>query len=108
AVARVERDHHAPPHRRRGLPLLRGSGLFPADVLQPSRLGDADLRRRPAPDRQCDHPAHDGDRMNALPIFLGLVAAIGVWVAAAGYRASRAADATTLARQRLARQELGL
>jgi len=46
--------------------------------------------------------------MNALPIFLGLVAAIGVWVAAAGYRASRAADAATLARQRLARQELGL
>jgi len=46
--------------------------------------------------------------MNALPIFLGLVAAVGVWVAAAGYRASRAADATTLARQRLARQELGL
>src|SRR6185312_4621388 len=42
------------------------------------------------------------------PIFLGLVAAIGVWVAAAGYRSSRASDATTLARQRLARQELGL
>ena len=46
--------------------------------------------------------------MNALPIFLGLIAAIGVWIVATGYRASRASDATTLARQRLARQELGL
>ncbi|HSS95240.1 MAG TPA: type II secretion system F family protein [Candidatus Dormibacteraeota bacterium] len=46
--------------------------------------------------------------MNALPIFLGLVAAIGAWLIAAGVRGSRAADAVTLARQRLARQELGL
>jgi tight adherence protein C len=46
--------------------------------------------------------------MNALPIFLGLIAAIGVWLVASGVRSARAGDATTLARQRLARQELGL
>lgn len=46
--------------------------------------------------------------MNALPLLLGLVAAIGAWMIASGVRGSRSADATTLARQRLARQELGL
>lgn len=46
--------------------------------------------------------------MNALPIFLGLIAAIGVWLVASGVRSARAGDAATLARQRLARQELGL
>lgn len=46
--------------------------------------------------------------MNALPLVLGLIAAVGVWLLATGIRAARASDATTLARQRLARQELGL
>lgn len=46
--------------------------------------------------------------MNALPIALGLVAAIGAVMIAAGVRRSRAANPAALARQRLARQELGL
>jgi tight adherence protein C len=46
--------------------------------------------------------------MNALPVFLGLIAAIGAWMIASGVRGSRTVDAATLARQRLARQELGL
>jgi tight adherence protein C len=47
--------------------------------------------------------------MSALPIVLGLVAAIGAWMIASGVRGSRAAtNPAALARQRLARQELGL
>jgi tight adherence protein C len=46
--------------------------------------------------------------MNLIPIIVGLAAAAGVWLVAVGVRSSRAGDATTLARQRLARQELGL
>ena len=46
--------------------------------------------------------------MNALPIIVGLLAAAGVWLIAAGIRNSRTGDAATLARQRLARQEIGL
>ncbi len=46
--------------------------------------------------------------MNLLPIIVGIVAAAGVWLVAAGFRSSQAGDATMLARQRLARQELGL
>ncbi|MEO8745960.1 MAG: type II secretion system F family protein [Candidatus Dormiibacterota bacterium] len=46
--------------------------------------------------------------MNPLPIAIGLVAAAGVWLLAAGIIAARAGDAATLARQRLARQEIGL
>lgn len=46
--------------------------------------------------------------MNALPVFLGLIAAVGAWMILSGVRGSRTADAATLARQRLARQELGL
>jgi tight adherence protein C len=46
--------------------------------------------------------------MNAVPIVLGLVAAIGVALAAVGWRASGTSDATSLLRERLARQELGL
>lgn len=46
--------------------------------------------------------------MNALPIIVGVLAAAGVLLIAAGIRGSRAGDAGTLARQRLARQELGL
>ncbi|TMD31925.1 MAG: hypothetical protein E6I95_11725 [Chloroflexi bacterium] len=47
--------------------------------------------------------------MNFLfPALLGLVAAAGAVMIAMGIRGSQAADATTLARQRLARQELGL
>jgi hypothetical protein len=45
--------------------------------------------------------------MNALSIALGLVAAIGAVMIAAGVRSS-GADPAALARQRLARQELGL
>ena len=43
-----------------------------------------------------------------LPLLLGVVAAAGVWLLAAGVIASRASDATMLARQRLARQDIGL
>ncbi len=46
--------------------------------------------------------------MNVLPILLGLAAAVGVWLVATGVRSTRTADAASLARQRLARQELGL
>jgi tight adherence protein C len=46
--------------------------------------------------------------MIGLPILVGIVAAAGVWLLAAGIVASRAGDATTLARQRLARQDIGL
>ncbi|TMC69979.1 MAG: hypothetical protein E6J18_11445 [Chloroflexi bacterium] len=46
--------------------------------------------------------------MNGLPIFIGLLAAVGVWLIAAGIRGARTGDAATLARQRLARQEIGL
>jgi tight adherence protein C len=46
--------------------------------------------------------------MNALPIIVGLFAAAGVWLIIAGIRGSRMGDPATLARQRLARQEIGL
>jgi tight adherence protein C len=46
--------------------------------------------------------------MSFLPLLLGIVAAAGVWLLAAGIVASRAGDATMLARQRLARQDIGL
>ena len=46
--------------------------------------------------------------MNMLPIVIGLIAAVGAWLILTGVRGSRATDAATLARQRLARQELGL
>lgn len=48
--------------------------------------------------------------MNNLPIVLavGGLAAIGVWLLVSGIVSSRAGDATTLARARLARQEIGL
>jgi tight adherence protein C len=46
--------------------------------------------------------------MNVLPIALGLVAAVGVWLLASGIRSARGSDAATLARARLARQEIGL
>jgi tight adherence protein C len=41
-------------------------------------------------------------------IAIGLVAAAGVWMLVAGIISARAGDATTLARARLARQEIGL
>ena len=46
--------------------------------------------------------------MNALPIVVGVAAALGAYLLTVGIIASRAADATTLARERLARQEVGL
>jgi tight adherence protein C len=46
--------------------------------------------------------------MNAVPILVGLAAAVGAWLIISGLRSSQAGDAGTLARQRLARQELGL
>jgi len=46
--------------------------------------------------------------MSWLPLLVGVVAAAGVWLLAAGVVASRAGDATMLARQRLARQDIGL
>jgi len=46
--------------------------------------------------------------MNALPFVIGIAAALGAYMLTIGIIASRAADATTLARERLARQEVGL
>ncbi|TMC54600.1 MAG: hypothetical protein E6J20_01290 [Chloroflexi bacterium] len=46
--------------------------------------------------------------MNALPLVIGIGAAVGAYLLTIGIIASRAADATTLARERLARQEVGL
>jgi tight adherence protein C len=46
--------------------------------------------------------------MSFLPIVIGIAAAVGVYLLATGIVAARAGDATTLARQRLARQEIGL
>jgi tight adherence protein C len=46
--------------------------------------------------------------MNGLPLVVGIAAAVGAYLLTLGIIASRAADATTLARERLARQEVGL
>ncbi len=46
--------------------------------------------------------------MSTLALFLGLVAALGVFLVAAGMRSSRPTDAASLLRERLIRQELGL
>lgn len=46
--------------------------------------------------------------LQLFPIFLGVMAAIGAWMIASGVRGSRTVDAASLARERLARQELGL
>ncbi|MEA2629327.1 MAG: tight adherence protein [Chloroflexota bacterium] len=46
--------------------------------------------------------------MNVLPIIVGLFAAAGVWLIVAGIRGRGMGDPATLARQRLARQEIGL
>lgn len=46
--------------------------------------------------------------MNALPVLVGLGAALGAYLLTIGVIASRAADAASLARERLARQEVGL
>jgi len=46
--------------------------------------------------------------MNALPLVIGVAAAVGAYLLTVGIIASRAADATALARERLARQEVGL
>jgi len=46
--------------------------------------------------------------MSALPLVIGAGAAVGAFLLTVGIIASRAADATTLARERLARQEVGL
>ncbi|HUE68216.1 MAG TPA: type II secretion system F family protein [Candidatus Acidoferrum sp.] len=46
--------------------------------------------------------------MNALPIVIGVAAALGAYLLTIGVIASRSMDAATLARERLARQEVGL
>jgi tight adherence protein C len=46
--------------------------------------------------------------MSALPLIVGVIAAVGVLLLALGLSAARAGDATMLARQRLARQDIGL
>jgi tight adherence protein C len=46
--------------------------------------------------------------MNALPIVIGIAAAFGAYLLTMGVIASRSMDAATLARERLARQEVGL
>src|SRR5207253_10662488 len=98
----------AAAHRHGRAPVLHRAGLLPSHARQPPRLGDARLRRFTAVHRQPDHPAPDGDRMSVLPILLGVAAAVGAYLLTVGMIASRAADAATLARERLARQEVGL
>jgi tight adherence protein C len=46
--------------------------------------------------------------MNLLPFVIGAAAAVGIYLLAMGIITSRAGDATKLARERLARQEIGL
>jgi tight adherence protein C len=46
--------------------------------------------------------------MNLFPVIVGVLAAAGVWLIVVGIRGSRTGDAASLARQRLARQEIGL
>jgi len=46
--------------------------------------------------------------MNALPLLVGLLAALGAFILVLGIVASRTSDAATLARERLARQDIGL
>jgi tight adherence protein C len=46
--------------------------------------------------------------MNALPLVIGVAAAVGAYLLTVGIIASRGVDATALARERLARQDLGL
>jgi tight adherence protein C len=46
--------------------------------------------------------------MNMMPILVGLVAALGAFILVVGIVASRTGDAASLARERLARQEIGL
>lgn len=46
--------------------------------------------------------------MNALPLVIGVAAAIGAYLLTMGIISARASDAATLARERLARQEVGL
>ena len=46
--------------------------------------------------------------MNALPLVIGVAAAVGAYLLTLGIIASRAADPTALARERLSRQEIGL
>jgi tight adherence protein C len=46
--------------------------------------------------------------MNTLPFIVGIAAALGAFLLTMGIISSRAADAATLARERLARQEVGL
>jgi tight adherence protein C len=46
--------------------------------------------------------------MNALPIVIGVAAALGAYLLTVGVIASRSMDAAALARERLARQEVGL
>jgi tight adherence protein C len=46
--------------------------------------------------------------MNAIPLLVGLLAALGAFMLVVGIVGSRTSDATTLARERLARQDIGL
>jgi tight adherence protein C len=46
--------------------------------------------------------------MIGIPIVVGVLAAVGVWLITTGIRGARTGDAATLARQRLARQDIGL
>ena len=46
--------------------------------------------------------------MSALPLIIGVAAAVGAYLLTMGFIASRASDATALARERLSRQEIGL
>lgn len=46
--------------------------------------------------------------MNLLPLLVGLIAALGAFILVVGIVASRTSDAATLARERLARQDIGL
>src|SRR5207245_9184155 len=89
-------------------PVLHRPRLLSAHARQPAWLVHARSRGASALCRKSDHSPADGDRMNALPLVIGIGAALGAYLLTMGIIASRAADATTLARERLARQEVGL
>ena len=101
-------DHHAAADRRRPPALFPRAQLLSADVHEPDRMGDPGPRRSPPPHRQPRHPEADEDRMNPIPLLIGVLAAAGVYILAVGIVAARAGDAATMARERLARQEIGL
>src|SRR5205807_8029250 len=108
SVARDGLHHHVAADRGGPGPVLHRPRLLSAHARQPARLVHARLGGASSLRRQSHHSPADGDRMNALPLVIGIAAALGAYLLTMGIIASRAADPTALARERLARQEVGL